>query len=534
MKRNFYFLVIILCIYSLPALSISVVKDSKKLKVSTEKIKEIENVIDRVYENDQVSGTILVAVDGKIIFKKAYGYANLEWKIPNTLDTKFRIASVSKPFTAILILQLVEEGKLKLDGRLTDYLPDFPKEKGENITIHQLLTHTSGIISESKIDNLGDIERLYHSKERLLKFIAAQDIAFNPGERRGYSNFGYALLAMIAEEVSGKDYAVLLKEVICDPAGMKNTLVDSYTPLIKERASGYQFDYFTGYENSSIIDMSFVKGYGHLLSTAEDLHLFDQALYGDKILSEESKKLLFDRKGQFGWEYVQFKYGKSNKEIECNQYNGSINGFGSHIQRIAKDKVFICILRNLKEIGNQIVIKWPNFMASRIVSILYDEEYEQPKKSAAYEVFKALIDSGTKKAGEKFEELKSKQSDYFYFDENEFNILRKKLLAKGMSSEAKAYFKPYEKRYLNLSVGKLQKFVGKYHNVNNNIYIEITIEDDTLLIKKMWDNSKYKIFPITEFEFYEKEDIIKFEFSPNEDGLIESIKINNRLTFKKD
>lgn len=510
----------------------SSLKSQNKLNITDDKIQEIEKVMDRIYENDQVFGTILVAVDGKIIFKKAYAYANLEWKIPNSMDTKFRIASVSKPFTAILILQLIEEGKLKLDGKLTDYLPNFPKEKGKNITIHQLLTHTSGIISESKIDNLGDIERLYHSKERLFKFIAAQEIMFNPGERRGYSNFGYTLLAMIAEEVSAKDYALLLKEKICDPAGMKNTLVDNYTSLITKRASGYQFDYFNSYENSDIIDMSFVKGYGHLLSTAEDLHLFDQALYGNKILSEESKNLLFDRNGQFGWEYVQFKYGKNDKEIECNQYNGSINGFGSHIQRIAKDKVFICVLRNMKERGNQIVIKWPNFIASRIVSILYDEEYEQPKKSGAYELFKTMIDIGIEQADQKFKELKSTQSDHFYFDEKEFNTFRKKFMTKGMYKEAKAYFKAYEKKYVNLSANILATYAGQYMDENNNTII-LSVEKNALLLKKVWNGNSYNIYPIDKLHFFEKENLIHFEFMINESGVIKSIKINDRFTFEK-
>jgi CubicO group peptidase (beta-lactamase class C family) len=507
-------------------------QENETLKVTEKKAKEIEDIMDRIYENDQVFGTILVAVEGEIIFEKAYGFANLEWNIPNTIDTKYRIASVTKPFTTILILQLIEQGKIKLDGKLTDYLPDFPAEKGKNITIHQLLTHTSGIISEWKLSDLEDKERLYYSRERLFNEIAKQDIAFKPGERRGYSNFGYALLAMVAERVSGKSYNDLLQEKICIPAGMKNTIPDIAVPLINTRASGYQFDYFTGYENAALIDMSFVVGYGHLLSAVEDLHLFDQALYTDKLLSEKSKELFFDRKGQFGWEYVKFKYGKNDKEIECNQYNGSINGFGSHIQRIAKDKVFICILRNMKERGNKIVIKYPNFMASRIVSILYDEEYEQPKKSAAYEVFKTLINSGVEKMEKKHSTIKENQTDKFYFNEKEFNSLKKKLIAKNMSNEAEAYFKPYQKKFIQLNSDKLKIFVGKY-SINKNI-INISVKDNNLFVDKSWDDNSYKIFPISEQVFFEKEDLIKFEFNKTSSGQIKSFTINGEYTFDKD
>jgi len=259
------------------------------VEITPEKIQEIEQVMNQICENGQISGAILVAINGEIIYKQALGYANWEWQVPNTTDTKFRIASATKPFTVMLILQLVEEGKLKLDGKLIDYLPEFPREKGENITIHQLLTHTSGIIGESKIPNLLDVERLYYTREKLLNYITKWELSYQPGTGREYSNFGYALLGMIIEKVSGKSYGQLLQEKICQPAGMKNTLPDVNVPLINKRASGYDYDYFTGQQNSTHINMSFVFSYGHLLSTVEDLYLWDKALYTEKLLSNKSK-----------------------------------------------------------------------------------------------------------------------------------------------------------------------------------------------------------------------------------------------------
>ncbi len=126
---------------------------------------EISQIINIMDYNGQFSGAVLISVKGKIIYKDAVGYSNFEDSIPNTLNTKFRIASFTKPFTVMLILQLVEDGKLELDGKLINYLPEFPKEKGENITIHQLLTHTAGITGESRISNLIDIEKEYYSRE---------------------------------------------------------------------------------------------------------------------------------------------------------------------------------------------------------------------------------------------------------------------------------------------------------------------------------------------------------------------------------
>jgi len=207
--------------------------------------KEIDQIVSAIYQNGQFAGSVLVSVGGNVLYKKAFGFTNIQDSIKNTCDTKFRIASFTKPFTVMLILQLLEEGKLELDGKLTDYLPEFPKEKGEGITIHHLLTHTSGITGESRIPNLVDIEKEYYSREKLLNCIIERDVVFEPGKDYEYSNFGFAILGMIIEKVSGKSYEELLQEKICEPAGMKNTMVRQIrfsiqpapTPVLSPRGS---------------------------------------------------------------------------------------------------------------------------------------------------------------------------------------------------------------------------------------------------------------------------------------------------------
>ena len=399
---------------------------------------EISQIITMMDDNGQFSGAVLISVKGDIIYKNAVGYANLEDSIPNTVDTKFRIASFTKPFTAMLILQLVEEEKLELDGKLTQYLPEFPKEKGENITIHQLLTHTAGITGESRISNLIDIEKEYYSRERLLNCIAERELVYEPGKGREYSNFGYALLGLVIERVSGKSYDEVLQEKICQPAGMKNTLEDITAQPIENRAIGYNYNYFSGLEEASFLDMSFCLGAGQLLSTVEDLYLFDKALYTDKLLNEESKELFFNK---YGWHYQKCPYGKGYKKIRSNSLDGSINGFGSHTQRIEKDTVFIVALRNTKEYKKQIVIKWPNYMMSRILAVLYGEEYDLPKKSGAYAIFKTMLDSGEKKATNFYHEMKKNQRDKYYLNKHEFLFFEKEFISDDMRDMAKAYNK---------------------------------------------------------------------------------------------
>jgi len=407
------------------------------VEITPEKKAKIREVMDRICKNGQFSGAMLVAVNGEVIYSRAHGYANLEWKVPNTLDTKFRIASASKPFTAMLILKLMDEGKLTLDGKLTDYLPEFPGEKGDAITVHQLLTHTSGVMGEPRLSDLEDIERLYYTRERLFQYICEKELVYPPGNGREYSNFGYFLLGMIIEKVSGKPYGQLLQEKICGPAGMKNTIPDVNVPLIEKRASGYDHDYIEGLKNSTFLDMSFVFGYGHLLSTVEDLFLFDKALYTDQLLSKQSRALFFLR---YGWLPFRYPYGKNNKRILSNNLDGSVNGFGSHIFRIEKDRIFITILRNMKERNNQIFVKWPSYITSRVLAILFDEEYDMPRISGAYTVFRAFLESGVQAGTETYHDLDANQKNQYYFNEDEFHTLGQTLYDAGKLKEALAYY----------------------------------------------------------------------------------------------
>jgi len=249
-----------------------------RLEFSQEKLKEIDHVVKTIYNNGRFSGIVLVSVKGEVVYKNAVGYANLEDSIPNTIDAKFRIASFTKPFTSILILQLVEDGVIKLDGKLIEYLPEYTVTGGDKITIRQLLTHTAGITGHERIPNLLDIEQQYYTRRDFLRLIMQYDLIYEPGKGREYSNFGYGLLALLIEKVTGKSYDEVMFEKICKPAEMTNTLSDITEMPIEKRAIGYTHDYFTGLEEASYLDMSFCLGAGQLLSTVEDLYLFDQAL----------------------------------------------------------------------------------------------------------------------------------------------------------------------------------------------------------------------------------------------------------------
>ena len=163
----------------------------------------------------------------------------MEWKISNTPDTKFRLGSITKQFTATLIMQLVEEGKVKLDGKLSDYLLDYRKDIGEKVTVHQLLNHTSGIPSYTALPGFfSDVSRNPYSVADFVKKYASNNLEFEPGSKFSYNNSGYFLLGAIVEKVTGKPYEQVLKEKILDPLGMKNTGYDHFDRLLEKRASG--------------------------------------------------------------------------------------------------------------------------------------------------------------------------------------------------------------------------------------------------------------------------------------------------------
>jgi CubicO group peptidase (beta-lactamase class C family) len=165
---------------------------------------KVQEVLVLAHKYRQFNGTALVAEDGKVVYKGAFGMANMEWGIPNAPDTKFRLGSITKQFTATLILQLVEQGKIKLDGKLSDYLLEYRKDTGEKVTIHHLLTHTSGIPSYT--GEPGFFENVSRNPYKVADFVkqhASGNLEFEPGSKFSYSNSGYFLLGAIVERITG-------------------------------------------------------------------------------------------------------------------------------------------------------------------------------------------------------------------------------------------------------------------------------------------------------------------------------------------
>ncbi|HTH56572.1 MAG TPA: serine hydrolase domain-containing protein [Cyclobacteriaceae bacterium] len=292
-------------------------------------------------ETGNFSGTVLIAEKGKIIFHKGYGLASVELNVPNGLQTKYHIASVSKTFTAAAILLLEQRGLLTTDDLLSKYIPDYPL--GDKITLHHLLSHTSGITNVNNLPEYNDASLKRQTPESLIILFKSKPLEFQPGEKYQYSNSNYNVLAFIIEKVSGKRYGEFLHDEIFVPLKMESTFHhDDATQIITNAAEGYASNGNFGLQKSAHLDWSSKTGNGSLVTTASDLLLWDRALYTEKILSAPAKAKMFRQYAGsgYGW-YLGQKHDR-----DCIYMNGRSPGFSSHIGRYPSDELCVVVLQN--------------------------------------------------------------------------------------------------------------------------------------------------------------------------------------------
>jgi len=406
------------------------------LVTAQDKAGEIKSLMKLYADNGQFSGAVLVAEKGKILYKEGFGLANIEWNIANKPDTKFRLGSITKQFTSMLILQLVEEGKISLEGRLSDALPYYREDTGKKVTIHHLLTHTSGIPSYTNLPNFGrEISRNPYPVEEFVKKCCSGDLEFEPGATFRYNNSGYFLLGAVIEKTTGKPYEKALEERIFKPLGMKNSGYDHHAAIMPGRATGYDQS-LEGYTNAPYLDMSLPYAAGSLYSTVEDLFIWDQALYTDRLLSAKMKELLFKAHVQnpgsaygYGWAVARKKLPRSKREIPVITHGGGINGFVTLIERHVDDRHLIVLLSNTAgaNLGE---------MSTSIGRILYGEPYDPPKRSLARTLYKTMHDKGLEAAISQYRELRKTGPRDLDFRPAELNRLGYALLQAGRTEDA--------------------------------------------------------------------------------------------------
>lgn len=399
---------------------------------SQDKYQKIDEYMNKCVEYGLFNGTVLVAEHDNVILKKGFGYANLEWNIQNEPDTKFRLGSITKQFTAMLIMQLVEKGLVKLDGHISDYLSYYPKKTGDKITVHQLLSHTSGIFNYTNDPSFFRKDRfLTLNAEELTKKFSDKELDFEPGTKWNYSNSGYIVLGAIVEAVTGKPYEQVLRENIFTPLGMSSTGYDHMETIITKRASGYERGFGT-ISNTSYLDMSLPFSAGSMYSTVEDLYTWGNSLYTDKLVSFESlKKMMTPVMNNYGYGLAITRQSINGTDsITIVGHSGGINGFNTNMIRMIEDKNTIILLCNMPPLDEYAV-------TTALTKILYDKPYDMPKKSAASLLYEGTLKSNFNSV---MEELKQNKNNYS-FSEQDINQLGYNLMGEKKMSEAIEVFK---------------------------------------------------------------------------------------------
>lgn len=344
----------------------------------------LEKYMQAQVDINHFSGTVLVTKSGEVLLKKSYGLADYEWNVKNTIDTKFQLASVTKQFTAAAILLLVEKGELLLNDPLSKFFSDFPK--ADSVTIHMLLSHSSGLalgFKELALSTIG-VDSAYSEIKKI-------PYEFSPGTKSAYSNIGYYLLGKIIEKISGEPYAVFLSKNIFEKAGMKNTGVSNNDSIISKKAQIYCRTE-KGFVHNPYINWGFNIGHDGVYSTVEDLALWDKALYGTTILSEEMKKLMFTSHNDENWGYGFIINPFYNLGHQLIAHDGGFFGTMSSFNRFTDDKLFVTVLSN-----NQ---SESYIIAYGLSAIAFQKAFELPYKHVQTKIDTTIYDKYVGKYGE--------------------------------------------------------------------------------------------------------------------------------------
>ena len=314
---------------------------------SQSKFSSVDKELIKLNNERFFSGSVLVAKNGKVLYQKYVGYADLEHAVPIGPDTKFELASISKIFTAVLILQLVKTGKINLDAKVSEYIPEFTKSDSAQITIHNLLSHTSGIQ-----DFVGlNCDFTSWTSKQFLEGLQKTPINFKAGTQFQYASSTYILLRVIIEKVTGETYEDNLREHIFKIAGMTNSGIIHNHQIIVDRALGY-VNTGEDYQNAlPVANPEIFIGASSIYSTTEDLLKFDQTLYTDKLLQQNEKDLMYTIvQPPYGYGWFISEDSVKGKVVS---HGGDIFGYTTLIERRLKNGVAIIILGNLQSISRE-------------------------------------------------------------------------------------------------------------------------------------------------------------------------------------
>ncbi len=536
--------------------------NAQKIKITNAHIDKINSIVKENYKSDQPGLSYLVAQGDKIILQQTIGMSEMEFNIKMEPEHIFAIGSVTKQFTAIAMLKLMEMGKVKLDVDIKTYLPKY-NTHGEKITIANLLSHTSGIPSFTEMESFDKLYTINKTTDEILASFQDSSLLFKPGSNWSYSNSGYVISACIIEKVTGISFHEFMQKNIFDVAGMKNTYFGSNTKIYGKRAYGYDSETDSTVGKTTEYSWSWPFGAGDILSTTGDLFLWHKALSEGKIISKENVKLAFSAYQLSDGRSANYGYGwgigkLNNKTII--EHGGAIGGYLSETARIEEDQIYIILLSNNTSIS-------PGSTLSSIILTLLDLPEGNPKEIktdvnykeylGSYEVnymgARLTSNSTTEKiyryittengklfiqrSGRSKIELLPYEKDAFFIDKSSqrFKFLRDKN-KKVYALEASSYPLqtgptdickltdaplPSATKEIKVPVTVLQKYIGTYE-LAPNFLLDVTVTDGQIFLQAT-GQSKIELFAKSETSFFIKVVDAKVDFNVDPNGNITSL-----------
>ncbi len=408
----------------------------------------IQRLMEQYAAVDLFDGAVAVARGGALIYQGAFGPANRELGVRCTPDTRFQIGSITKTFTALMVLRLVDRGLLALDGTLAELLPDYTFPRAEEITLERLLTHTAGLQRDIADyppgtnqfpDPVAKINADFFSLEEQVGMIAARPLAGAPGERYDYSSDGYAVLGLIVARMLETSYEGALHQEILGPLGMQHSGYVPQTTILPGRATGYARN-FDGFEIARPLGISPAGG---MYSTVGDLLLLDRALFGDALLSAAAKRrawALSDFITAYGWKVRPDPTAPAAGALLVNA-SGSLTGFYSLFTRTLSDGLCVVLLTNVHGPGFHL-----DAITDGVLAILRGRKPDTPKRSAALDLAALLVSKGTAPALETYRGWSTAGFPEHYVSEGELNALGNRWLPVD-ASRATALFRLAVERF---------------------------------------------------------------------------------------
>ena len=346
--------------------------------------KKIDELLAAHAKVNGFSGSVLLASRGVPLFAKGVGYANVEWQIPNTPKTKFRIGSMTKQFTSMLVMQLREQGKIKLEESVCLYVTPCP-DAWKPVTIHHLLTHTSGIPTYTGIPAWQATMMVPKTIEQMVAIFRDLPLQWVPGEKYAYNNSGYFLLGVVIEKASGKKYEQALQEMILTPLGLSDTGYDWSKTILPLRASGYAGKGGT-LQNAAPVDMQQPYAAGAMYSTVDDLLKWDQALNTEKLLPAAAKQVMWTPfKDNYAYGWIAGEPATAFGGYRRLMHSGGIPGFSSVIFRLPDPNVTVIVLSN-NATANATAI------GRDLIALYYGQPYQTPAERATISIDPVVFD----------------------------------------------------------------------------------------------------------------------------------------------